>query len=108
MRSARGTLLEAEASRRQLELDVAVEVRTAWLALREAAQRISVAKEGLASAEEDYKFSKGRYDLGAGTFLDLLTAEVNLSNAKRSYVEALADARVAEADLERAIGEKRY
>ena len=108
MRSAKGSLLEAEANRRQLELDVAVEVQTAWLALREARQRIEVAMEGLASAEEDYKFSKGRYDLGAGTFLDLLTAEVNLSQAKRAHVEALADARIAEAELERAVGEKRY
>lgn len=107
-RSAKGALLEAEASRRQQELDVAVEVEQAWLALHEAVQRIDVSKDGLASAEEDYKFSKGRYDLGAGTFLDLLNAEVSLEQARRSYVEALADARVAEADLERAIGERRY
>jgi outer membrane protein TolC len=105
---ARGSLLEAEASRRQLELDVTVEVQQAWLALREAAERISVSREGLASAEEDYKFSKGRYDLGAGTFLELLNAEVGLAQARQSLVEALADARVAEADLERAIGERRY
>jgi outer membrane protein TolC len=67
-----------------------------------------VAKEGLASAEEDYKFSKGRYDLGAGTILDLLNAEVSLAQAKQSYVESLADAHVAEAALERAVGERRY
>lgn len=108
MKSAKGTLLEAEAQRRQGELDVAVEVQQAWLQLREAIQRIDVAKEGLASAQEDYNFSKGRYDLGAGTFLDLLNAEVNLAQAKQSYVEALADAHVAEAALERAIGERRY
>jgi outer membrane protein TolC len=108
MRQAKGSMLEAEANRRQRELDVTVEVQEAWLTLREGVDRISVAKEGLNSAEEDYKFSKGRYDLGAGTFLDLLTAEVNLSQAKQSYVEALADAHVAEAALERAIGERRY
>ncbi|MGE5175450.1 MAG: TolC family protein, partial [Hyphomicrobiales bacterium] len=100
--------LEAEAQRRQQELDVTVEVQQAWLSLNEAVQRIAVSKDGLASAEEDYKFSKGRYDLGAGTYLDLLNAEVNLEQARRSYVEALADARVAQADLERAIGERRY
>ncbi len=108
MRSAKGALLEAEAQRRQRELDVGVEVQQAWLSLREAAERIGVAKEGLASAEEDYKFSKGRYDLGAGTILDLLNAEVSLAQAKQSHVEALADAHVAEAALERAIGELRY
>lgn len=107
-RSAKGALLEAEANRRQEELDVAVEVQQAWLGLREAVERIAVAKEGLASAEEDYKFSKGRYELGAGTILDLLNAEVSLEQARRSYVDALVDAKVAEADLERAVGERRY
>ena len=108
MKSAKGTLLEAEAQRRQREVDVAVEVQQAWLSVREAVQRIDVAKEGLASAQEDYSFSKGRYELGAGTFLDLLNAQVNLSQAKQSYVEALADAHVAEAALEQAVGSRRY
>src|SRR6266850_2139552 len=106
-KSAKGVLIEAEAERRQREVDVAVEVQQAWLQLREAAQRIDVAKEGLASAEEDYSFSKGRYELGAGTFLDLLNAQVSLAQAKQSYVEAVADAHVAEAALERAVGSRR-
>ncbi|MGE5179413.1 MAG: TolC family protein [Bacteroidota bacterium] len=108
IRQAKGVLAEAEANRRQLELNVAVEVQQAWLTLREAVERIGVAREGRVSAEEDYNFSKSRYELGAGTFLDLLNAEVSLAQARQSEVEALADARVAEADLERAIGERRY
>lgn len=108
MRSAKGSLLEAEAARRQLELDVAFEAKQAWLLLKEAVERIDVAREGVASAEEDHKFSKGRYELGAGTFLDLLNAQVSLEQARQQLVEALADARVAEAALERAIGERRY
>ena len=108
IRQAKGVLAEAEANRRQLELNVAVEVQRAWLTLREAVERIGVAREGRVSAEEDYNFSKSRYELGAGTFLDLLNAEVSLAQARQSEVEALADARVAEADLERAIGERRY
>ena len=55
-----------------------------------------------------YNFSKGRYELGAGTFLDLLNAQVSLAQAKQSYVEAVADAHVAEAALERAVGSRRY
>lgn len=108
MRSAKGQLLEAEAGRRQLELDVAVETQQAWLLLKEAVERIAVAREGVASAEEDHKFSKSRYELGAGTYLDLLTAAVGLEQARQQLVEAQADARVAEAALERAIGERRY
>jgi len=108
IRSAKGALLEAESQRRQRELDVAAQVQEAWLTLREAVQRIDVEREGLASAEEDYKFSKGRYDLGAGTYLDLLTAEVNLANARERMIEAVADARIAEANLEFTTGVKQY
>jgi outer membrane protein TolC len=108
VRSAKGAALEAETQRRQSELDVAVEVQQAWFTLRESIQRIEVQREGLTSAEEDYKFSKGRYDLGAGTYLELLTAQVGLANARIALVQALADARVAEAGLEFAIGAKRY
>ena len=108
VRQAKGTLLEAESQRRQRELDVAVEVQQAWLTLRESVQQIDVAREGLASAEEDYKFSKGRYELGAGTYLDLLTAEVNLASARQRLIESVANARVAEAGLEFAVGAKRY
>jgi len=108
VRQAKGALLEAEAQRRQRELDVVVEVEQAWLNLRESVQLIDVAREGLASSEEDYKFSKGRYDLGAGTYLDLLTAEVNLANSKQTLIEAVANARVAEAGLEFAVGAKQY
>lgn len=107
-KTAKGDVLAAEAARRQREVDVVVEVQQAWLTLRESLDRIGVARDGLTSAEEDYKFSKGRYDLGAGTYLDVLQSEVSLSDARRSYVEALADAHVAEAALERAIGERRY
>ncbi|HYR69668.1 MAG TPA: TolC family protein [Candidatus Dormibacteraeota bacterium] len=108
VRQAKGAMFEAESQRRQRELDVAVEVQQAWLTLREAVQRIDVAREGLTSAEEDYKFSKGRYELGAGTYLDLLTSEVGLATARQSLVEAAADARIAEAGLEFAVGAKRY
>lgn len=108
VRQAKGAVLEAESQRRQDELNVAVEVQQAWFTLREAIQRIEVQREGLASAQEDYKFSKGRYDLGAGTYLDLLTAEVGLATARQNLIQALADARIAEAGLEFAIGAKRY
>ncbi len=108
VRQAKGALLEAESQRRQREIDVAVEVQQAWLTLRTSIQRIDVAREGLVSAEEDHKFSKGRYELGAGTYLDLLTAELSLATARQRLIEAVADAKIAEAGLEFAIGAKRY
>jgi outer membrane protein len=90
---------------REAELQVALEVKEAILILEEAAERISVSKNGLASAEEDYRLSRERYDLGSGTMLELLDAQVSLSWARSAYVDALAGLREAEALFEKATGE---
>jgi outer membrane protein TolC len=42
--------------------------------------------------------------VGSGTILDLLNAQVNLQKAQQQYVLALTQARVAEAQIERARG----
>jgi len=59
--------------------------------------------EGIARHSADLKKVA---ELLSGTVLEAEAAA--LSDARRSFVEALADAHVAEAALERAIGERRY
>ena len=63
-----------------------------------------VAKTGLESAEEDLKLSQEKYNVGSGTILDLLDAQVNLQRSRQQYVVALTAARIAEAQIERARG----
>jgi outer membrane protein len=86
------------------QLDVAVEVRQAINSARQANEGIEVAKSGLASAEEDLKLSQEKYNVGSGTILELLDAQVNLQTARQQYVAALTQARIAEAQIERARG----
>jgi outer membrane protein TolC len=101
--TARAAMMDNEM--RETELQAALEVKEALLVLDEATKRIAAAKSGLASAEEDYRLSRERYDVGSGTMLELLDAEVSLSRARSSYVEALASLRMAEALLEKATGQ---
>ncbi|MBN1503870.1 MAG: TolC family protein [Candidatus Eisenbacteria bacterium] len=105
IRQAKARAAIAENELRDTELQVALDVKEATLTIAEATERIKVSKSGLASAEEDYRLSREKYDLGSGTILELLDAQVNLSRARSSYVESLASLREAEALFGRATGE---
>jgi outer membrane protein TolC len=107
----KGTIQEATARSEQARyayekkrLDLEVELRSTINAARQANEGIEVAKSGLESAQEDLKLSQEKYNVGSGTILDLLDAQVNLQKAQQQYVLALTQARVAEAQIERARG----
>jgi len=107
----KGTIQEAAARSEQARyayekkrLDLEVELRSTINAARQANEGIEVAKSGLESAQEDLKLSQEKYNVGSGTILDLLDAQVNLQKAQQQYVLALTQARVAEAQIERARG----
>ncbi len=104
VRQTRARAAMANDQLRDARLQVELEVKEAVLVIEEAAERIAVSKSGLASAEEDYRLSRERYDLGSGTMLELLDAQVNLSRARSAYVDALAGLREAEALFEKATG----
>jgi outer membrane protein TolC len=88
----------------RLRLDIGVELRGAINTARQANEGLTVAKTGLESAEEDLKLSQEKYNVGSGTILDLLDAQVNLQRSRQQYVVALTAARIAEAQIERARG----
>jgi hypothetical protein len=88
----------------RLRLDIGVELRGAINTARQANEGLLVAKSGLESAEEDLKLSQEKYNVGSGTILDLLDAQVNLQRSDSSTVVALTQARIAEAQIERARG----
>jgi outer membrane protein TolC len=58
----------------------------------------------LKSAEEDLRLAQERYRVGAGTLLDIITAQVNVTNAKATLVNAKYDMMIARAQLKAAMG----
>ncbi|MBN9419736.1 MAG: TolC family protein [Candidatus Eremiobacteraeota bacterium] len=61
---------------------IALEVREAYLSLQEADQRLKAALSGVDAATEAVRVGRLRYDVGAATSLEIITAQANLSDAQ--------------------------
>ncbi|HYX83230.1 MAG TPA: TolC family protein, partial [Gemmatimonadales bacterium] len=67
-----------------------------------------LAAQGLAVARESFRVQQTRYQSGATTILDLLDAEVNLSQAEADLVQARYGTRLALAGLEVILGKRLF
>ncbi|MFX7824692.1 TolC family protein, partial [Acinetobacter baumannii] len=57
---------------------IKTEVRTAYLESARSEQNIDETRTQMASAQEELRFAKKRYEFGLGTNLDILTAQRDL------------------------------
>ena len=89
---------------RQANDSVQLEVRQAYLNMKEAEKRIDTSKVAVTKAEEDYKIAQVRYSAGVGTNLDVIDSQVALTSAKTDYVQALYDYNTSRAKLDKAMG----
>jgi outer membrane protein len=65
---------------------------------------IELNKGNLEASQEEYRLADERYRIGSGTSLEVREAQVNLSRAEQTLVAAYYNARMTQADLERALG----
>lgn len=79
-------------------------VRTAWIAIEDATQRLELTALLVASAEENYALAQGRFDAGVGTSIDLSDASQALVSAQADRIRARADRAIAFARLAQAVG----
>lgn len=83
---------------------VKTEVRTAYLESARSEQNIDETHTQMASAQEELRFAKKRYEFGLGTNLDILTAQRDLTQAQINYATALTNYNIAQVELVRALG----
>jgi outer membrane protein len=103
---ARANLDVLAANEALLRQTIHQDVKQSWLNLEEAADRITTAELSVRQATENLDLANGRYTSGVGSPIEVTDALVAVSNAKMSHISALYDYRLAQASLEKAVGEK--
>jgi multidrug efflux system outer membrane protein len=98
----------ARAQREDLDRAVQHDVSAAYDAYVTARATAELASEGLVVARESFRVQQTRYQSGATTILDLLNAEVNLSQAEADLVQARYGTRLALAGLESILGRRLF
>ncbi len=80
---------------------IQLEVRQAYLNLKEAEGTIHSSQAAVEQGEENFRIASLRYSAGVGTNLDVLDAELNLNKARTNYISALYNYNVNTATLEK-------
>jgi|CXWL01.1.fsa_nt_gi outer membrane protein TolC len=91
--------------RADLQSRVALEVRQAWLDVREAMARVPLTREAVDQAEENLRVGRELYSVGLATNTVVLDAEALRLSAVRNHDNALLDVALGNLRLKRAVGE---
>ena len=95
----KGELLSLRLTRDKLLDAVRLDVKSAYLDLQSSLQKIDVMKTSVASAEENLRLQRLRYQEGVGTAIEVLDAVTLLSTAETNSWRALYGSERAEAGL---------
>ncbi len=94
----------AEYQLQQAKLNVQVEVRQLYNSLVEARERAHVSQETIIQSEEELRLARERFRVGAGTTLDIILAQANLTNSRAQEVQAMCDFLIFQTRMYRAVG----
>jgi len=95
---------QAKLAKEELVEQIAVNVRQACLNMVQALSTVTSQRDNLEEAKESLKISEIRYDNGVGTNLDVLDAQVALSQVEKNLSEGIYDYLMAKASLDRTMG----
>lgn len=102
--AAKASLDVLKFNEEDLRQNIVLQVRQAALNVQQAAESIVVAEKAQQQAHESLELAEGRYTTGIGNIIELTTAQVQLTSAEASYVQALYGYQTSIAQLENAIG----
>ena len=88
-----------------LAQDVALQVRTRWLDLQQAKQRVPIARFAVIQSEENVKVITDRYRQQLATYTEVLDAETRRVTSLNGFYNAVYDENLATFRLQRAVGD---
>lgn len=101
---ARARLEAAKVNYEDSVRQVEQEVQNAYLSILEARETINSQQKAVTEAEESLRLARERLNAGAGTQLDVLNAQVALTQAQSTGLQALSDYDSALAEFDRVTG----
>ena len=102
--AAKSRYSQAILTKENLVDQIAVDVRQACLDLKQAEQVINSQKDNVGQAKEALVISKISYDNGEAKNLDVLDAQVSLSQIETNLSQGIYDYLMAQAELDRTLG----
>jgi outer membrane protein TolC len=104
-KEAAANLEEVKLATSSLRNNISLEIEEGYLFLIEYGESVEVSRLMVRQAEENLELALGRYQAGVGSPIEVTDATVALNDARRNYVQALYDYRMAEIRLKSAMGE---
>ena len=104
IRAAQAKLEEARRKGLGLRDLITLEVKRAYLSLKEAEANIGVAEKSIEQAVENYRITEEQYKATMTTSTEVLDAQTLLNQARVNYNRALTDYNIGLARLKRATG----
>jgi outer membrane protein len=101
---AQATVDAAQASLDLLKASVLLDVEQNYLSVKDASERIAASQKLVTESEQSLKLAEGRYNSGVGSPIEITDAQVDLSNARITYIQALSDYNSSIIRLRRAMG----
>ena len=101
---AKNGMHKIELEKRRLERFIRLEVEQNWLRWHEVKARMATQEETVLQAEKGLEVAESRYRTGAGTQLEILNAQLALSQSRTGIALAKRDRALSLVLLERAVG----
>jgi TolC family type I secretion outer membrane protein len=93
-----------EEDRRQ---QIALEVEQSYLRVVETQERIKANEAAARASKENLDLARGRYEVGVGSIIEVTEAETLYTDAQTTYIRAVYEYKIADAQLARAMGDLR-
>ena len=106
VREADAQIQGVEAQQKTLRMQIAKEVESAWLGIRESRARFEQNSKEMTAAQESQRLAMERYREGLGTMVDAIDAQAQAMNAETARIQAGYDEKIALARLDRALGKE--
>ena len=100
-------LVQSRLQQTELQDNVRLEVKQAYLQMREAETNIITAEKAIEQAQENLRINQERYREQVATATEVLIAQTLLTQTMTNYYNALYDFKISKAALLRAMGQER-